>query len=384
MLSRRLFSQVRTRVAVLALANVAEAWRCHAATATPLPQTTVERTHGERLPPQTPHMHPDRAPAAAEFRKARHRRSQARRRLDHALAEAKRLTAQHDRIVKGPRHGSKRETHLHELRKAVHTLALTLTSGEFVIATNDELWDLLKLCKVSNASGATHLASGALQVLIRQRLVAMDTQAATRLLLFLVNNRDNLPASHLAVAVTACVEKVLQASDESIAGLSLSRSVALLTALQQSTLIPISHGFEYLRRLMRLIPHRKHEVLPWHVAGVCRAVCHYRYADRVAVEFFADAVDVCLKNLDALSPKDAADILDAFATVGFHPTRLFLELGQLAGDHGEELSDADAARVINAFSKTEIDSSRLRTSLQASMRMRGALRFNKTPRRGAH
>ena len=284
------------------------------------------------------------------------------------------MTQQHDRVLKGPRHGARREAHLFEIRKAVHNLALSLTTGEFVIAANDELFALLKVCKVANASGATHLAAGALEVLVRQRLVAMNVTEASKLLLFLMANRDHLPASHLTVAVTACVEKVLHAADDNIADLTLSRAIALLAALQTSTLIPATHGYEYLRRLMRVLPNRKHEIQPWHVASVCRAVCHYRYADASAVDFFTDAVDVCLKNLDALSPKDAANILDAFATVRYHPTRLFLELGQIAGDHGEELSDADAARVINAFEKTDIDASKLRTSLQASMRMRSAFR----------
>jgi hypothetical protein len=302
---------------------------------------------------------------------ARHRRLQSEQRLAKALKEMSRLRDLTESVSRGAAQGHRKESQLHEVRTAVQSVALTLTTREFSLASNTELFALLKTCNLANASGASHIAAGCLRVLHDQRLEAMEPKQVASLILFLAKHRRTLPASIVQTTFTTALQKLLQTpNDEGIGRIPLDRSVALLNVLRTSTLAPLGHGHEYLRQLIATLPDHKHELQPWHVAVVCQAICHYRYADREAVNFFIDAVDVCLANLSGFSGRDAAFILDAFASVGYIHTRLFLELGQLAGEKAEELADQDAARLINAFKKTEIDFSALQSSLETAMRMR--------------
>ena len=289
----------------------------------------------------------------------------------HGAKQKKKHGGRVDRIRGAPARASYDEAEKeHARRKKVQTIALTLSNDEFALASTPELVELLKACQMANASGATHLATGALKVLVRQRLPQMPLADVIRFLTLLGRLRRDLPQSQATSAVEACLDVLFAAPADAFEQLPLDRAVGLVKLLRESDMASDAHTAEVLRRVMDALPGRKHQVEPWHVAQVCQAVCRYRYASQASYDFFIDSVDVCLKHKSAFSPRDACFILDAFATVGYTPTRLFLELGQLAGDHAEELSEADTTRVIRAFKRTEIDASGLISSLRASLRLR--------------
>jgi hypothetical protein len=300
---------------------------------------------------------------------AAQRQSASKDKLRSALVETRRIVDLHDSLQQ-QQHVPRREATLHQLRTSLQTVALRLTPREFALATTKQLFELLKVCRVQNASGAVHVASLALKVLVDERLPAMDAKDTARSVLFLARNRRDLPHSALARAMTASVHKLLTSDREHIAAIPLDRLVSLLSMMRTTALVPEGHAREFLAQAVDVLPLHKHELRPKHVAAVCQCITYFRYADQACVDFFVEAVDVCLANLVDVSPKDASYVLDAFASVKYTPTRLFLELGQIAGDNAETLDESDVARIVNAFRKTAIDFKGLEESLQGTMRLK--------------
>lgn len=106
------------------------------------------------------------------------------------------------------------------------------------------------------------------------------------------------------------------------------------------------------------------------VAIVATSICRLRILNPTVVDFFKWAAPICVAEVDLLSGNQLSYILDAFSMVGYHHPALFVTLGGKAGELGELLREDEVARILIALDRTKIDHSKLRASLESSMRMR--------------
>ena len=106
------------------------------------------------------------------------------------------------------------------------------------------------------------------------------------------------------------------------------------------------------------------------VAIVATSICRLRILNPTVVDFFKWAAPICVAEVDVLSGNQLSYILDAFSMVGYHHPALFVTLGGKAGELGELLREDEVARILIALDRTKIDHSKLRASLESSMRMR--------------
>jgi hypothetical protein len=106
------------------------------------------------------------------------------------------------------------------------------------------------------------------------------------------------------------------------------------------------------------------------IATLATVICRLRLYDAASLGFFQWAAPICIAEADLLSGLQLSFILEAYSAVGLHDPVLFMTLGQKAGELGELLRDDEVARVLNALGRTKIDHSRLRASLESSMRMK--------------
>ena len=106
------------------------------------------------------------------------------------------------------------------------------------------------------------------------------------------------------------------------------------------------------------------------ISVLAMTLCRLRMFDESVAGFFVWAAPICIAEADLLSGPQLSYILEAFSLVRYPRSDVFLALGQKAGDLGELLRENEVARVLNAMSRTGIEHSRLRSSLESSMRMK--------------
>ena len=110
------------------------------------------------------------------------------------------------------------------------------------------------------------------------------------------------------------------------------------------------------------------------VAVIATTVCRLRIFGPSIVDFFKWGAPICIDEVELLSGSEIGYVLEAYSVVGYHHVGLFITLAQKAGELGELLRAEEVARVLNAMSRTTIDHSKLRRSLESSMRMKNITR----------
>jgi hypothetical protein len=115
------------------------------------------------------------------------------------------------------------------------------------------------------------------------------------------------------------------------------------------------------------------------VCFVC-AVAHYRVPSEIAMQMLVVAAPLLKDGVMELKAYQLSRILMAYARVGYKHPEWFTTVGQRAGDLGEQMSQDDAAQILNAFAIVGIEHTTLRRSLESSMRLKSLRRsalFNK-------
>lgn len=264
------------------------------------------------------------------------------------------------------------------VRLAFQTEAMKFRRQHVSATSITTLRTLLRTCTtLGNIAGVAHVASITLSEVVR-RIPEMNAFQLTRLLLVVVDpsrpeRRDvaGLPARERADMLGAGVRQLLSAP-EALATVPLPKLTMLLSSALADDAVPDGLCYELLQVIMPVANTRKHELGIRQITVLCHSVCRLRYADTSAVDFFVDAADVVARNSLLLNGAQVGFILDAFARVKYFDAKVFLTLGQRAGDLGEELSVSDVARILNAFQASGIDHSPLRRTLESAQRMKRA------------
>jgi hypothetical protein len=244
------------------------------------------------------------------------------------------------------------------------------------VAEPEELFFLLRAAKVFGAH-SSHISASAAK--------------------YFVSNAATLPPKVLVQGLEEMAESswMLSSSDRtSVCGILLTE---LLSPTAQRPKVLLLEKQEHMT-LLRLVLNRIEAIFPlylgstltlrtmlrfieddrWQnslsgdeVALICRCILYFHLeADPQIITFFIVAAPILDREAEFLSPHSLSHILSALAAVQYPDAKLFLKLGQLAGEMGDRLHENDAARVLNAFSRTNINCDRLRTALESAMRMK--------------